>query len=136
MMRSASVVGRWVMRPTGIAQVILGLLFWLGFARGLIMLHMALGLVFVLSVWALAAMGLLAGVNRALVLLTAIWGGMVLWLGMSQGRLLPGPYHWAIRVLHLAVGIAAMALGRKMAMMTVRRSAAVPPSPTRLQAAS
>ncbi len=133
---NASVVGRWVMRPTGMAQVILGVLFWLGWARQLVMLHMVIGLLFVLSVWVLAAMGLLAGVNRALALLTGLWGGVVLWLGMNQGRLLPGPHHWVIQALHLAVGIAAMGLGRQMASMTMRRAATRPPPRTRLQPVS
>lgn len=35
--------------------------------------------------------------------------------GVLQLRLLPGPYHWLIQALHLAIGIAAVGLGQLLA---------------------
>jgi hypothetical protein len=36
-------------------------------------------------------------------------------LGVTQGRLLPGSWHWLIQVLHLLVGLAAIGLATDLA---------------------
>jgi hypothetical protein len=89
-------------------QIVLGLLFWSGHAQNLIPVHMLVGIVFVLSLWTVAALAVRAGVSGGLIALTFVWGVVVLLLGIAQAPLFPGPNHWIVRVLHLLVGLAAM----------------------------
>jgi hypothetical protein len=55
------------------------------------------------------------GVNRGLVALAVVWGFVVPVLGLTQGQLLPGDYHWVIKFVHLLVGVGAMGLGDGLA---------------------
>ena len=126
-MRTATIIAQWIVRLTGVTQVALGLLFWTNRALTLVPLHMAIGLTFVLSVWALAGLAARAGVRRGLVVLAALWGILVLGLGITHGRLLPGPAHWIVKVLHLLVGIAAMALAARLAARLRNRLGDAPP---------
>ncbi len=121
--RATTALARWVMRPTGIAQVVLGVLFWTGHALALIPLHMLVGMLFVLSLWGLAGFGARTPTHRRLSILPALWGALVLGLGIAQGRLLPGSMHWVVKTLHLLVGLAAMALANHV----VRRVRVAPP---------
>jgi len=54
-------------------------------------------------------------VGAGLVALAVLWGIIVLALGMTQTRLMPGSAHWVIRVLHLLVGLFAIRLGEVLA---------------------
>ena len=131
-MRITTTVARWVVGVTGVTQVAVGLLFWAGRAYAFVPFHMAVGLAFVLAVWTLAALAALAGVRRGLVAIGALWGIVVLALGMTQGRLLPGPAHWVVKLLHLLVGIAAMALAARLTAEIRQRIGAAPsPGPER-----
>jgi hypothetical protein len=125
-MQTATIVAQWVVRLTGMTQVGLGLLFWTNRALTLVPVHMAIGLTFVLAVWTLAGLAARAGVGRGLVLLAALWGIVVLGLGITQRRLLPGPEHWVVEVLHFLVGIAAMALAARLATQIRTRRGGVP----------
>jgi hypothetical protein len=120
-MQTATNVAQWLVRLTGMTQVVLGVLFWTGRALTFIPLHMALGLTFVLALWALAGLGARAGVRLPLVVSGALWGAFVLGLGMAQRSLLVGPWHWVVQVLHLLVGFAAMALAARLAAV-IRKS--------------
>ena len=97
-------------RLLGVVQILLGLGLWLGWAPNVVMLHTALGSLFVLTVWIIGAIALFALSKRGVALFTLLWGALVLWLGMAQTTLLPGAGHWAVRVAHLLVGLAAMGL--------------------------
>lgn len=125
-MQTATTVAQWVVRLTGVTQVVLGLLFWTGRALTLVPVHMAVGLTFVLALWALAGLGARAGAGSGRVILVALWGMLVLGLGVTQTRLLPGPAHWIVQVLHLLVGIAAMALAARLAGQIRTRRSSVP----------
>ena len=114
-MRTTTTGLLWVLRIAGLIQVALGLLFWIEIARNLVPVHILLGLALVLVLWILAAMGAFARVGAGLVALAVVWGVVVVALGMTQTQLLPGSFHWIIRVLHLVVGIAAMGLGGALA---------------------
>src|SRR5215207_5421619 len=126
-MRTATIIVQWIVRLTGMTQVALGLLFWTNRALTLVPLHMAIGLTFVLGVLALAGLAARAGVRRGFVALSALWGILVLALGITQGRLLPGPAHWIVEVLHLSVGIAAMVLAARLAAQIRARLGDAPP---------
>jgi hypothetical protein len=73
------------------------------------------GFVLVLSLWVLAVLAALAGVSRGVVALAIFWGLVVPILGLTQARLLPGPAHWSIEVLHLLIGLAAIGMGGGLA---------------------
>jgi len=101
-----------LVRITGVLQLILGLLMWtepsLFYLR---MPHMVLGVVFVLSLWVLAAVSTRAGVPIGLAAGVAVLGLVVLVLGVTQTGLMPGSSHWVIQVLHLLIGMAAIGSG-------------------------
>ena len=91
--------------------VILGIGFWSGHWVGLIPLHRALGVVFVLALWGIAVAALVTGHPRkGLAAFAIIWGVFVAAFGMTQQRILVGDLHWIVRVLHLAVAMYAMYL--------------------------
>jgi len=75
--RTATTIVRTLIRLTGLVQIVLGVLFWTGNARGLIPLHMLVGFVLVLSLWVMAALAARAGVQPGLVALAAVWGLVV-----------------------------------------------------------
>lgn len=114
-MRPATNIARWVVRITGPALVLLGLAFWLGYARTLVPLHMALGGLLDLGLLVLAVVAFIAGARRGLAALGLVWVLVLPALGMAQMSLLPGPSHWIIRVLHLVVGLAAMGIADRLA---------------------
>ena len=132
-MRTATTVIQMLVRLIGVVMILLGLLFWTGNALTLIPIHMLLGIVLVLLLWALAVMALLAGAPRGLAALAIVWGLIVPILGMTQTQLLPGDAHWVIRVLHLLVGLVALGLAERLA---VRIKLALPSAPPQQNATS
>lgn len=108
-------IAQWAVRLTGVTQVVLGLLFWTGRAFGLVTLHMAIGMVFVAGLWVLAGLAARAGLRRLIVAASVAWGILVPVFGILQRRLLLGPMHWVVEVLHLLIGVAAMALAARLA---------------------
>jgi len=110
----------WVARIVGLVLIILGIFFWTGNATGLIGLHMALGAIFVLVLWAIA---IVAGVGRApipTVVVGLIWGALILWVGLSQTTMLPGSAHWVIQVIHLLLAGIGIGLAQRLATVAPR----------------
>jgi hypothetical protein len=101
----------WLIRITGLVQIILGTLFWIIQNDALNPVHILVGSVLVLSLWALALLATQAGVSWVWATLAIAWGFLVVILGLTQTRLLPGPAHWLIQVLHLLVGLGAIGQG-------------------------
>jgi hypothetical protein len=99
-----------VIRITGVFQVLLGIAFWTRNALPLIPIHMLVGSLFVISLLVLGIRACVKGAGAGRAALLMGWGVFVLAFGMVQAQILPGPYHWVIRTLHLLVGIVAMAL--------------------------
>jgi hypothetical protein len=114
-MRTATTVIQMLLRVLGLIMIVLGLLFWTGNALNLIGLHMLLGIIVVLLLWALAIMAARSGISLGLVALGSAWGLIVVALGMTQNQLLPGDAHWVIKVLHLLVGIIALGIAERLA---------------------
>ena len=102
------------MRAAMAVQVIVGIGFWTGHWAGLVNVHMAIGALFVIALWVIA--GIAAAHRRpgGLVAFGFVWGVIVLALGMTQQSILVGSLHWIIRVLHLAIGIAAMPIAERL----------------------
>lgn len=109
-MRTSTSIAVWVVRITGLLQIVLGLLFWTRNALALVPVHMLSGTILVLALWFLAFQVISTGANPGLGYLSILWGLATVALGMTQTQLLPGAYHWVIQVLHLLVGIGAMGL--------------------------
>lgn len=113
-----------LVRITGVTQVVLGLLFWAGLVRNLVPLHMAIGLTFVIGLWALAALAGRAGAGAPRVAFAVAWGALVVWFGIVHPRLLPGELHWIVQAAHLLIGFAAMGIADSLAKAARARSAA------------
>jgi hypothetical protein len=79
---------------------------------------MMIGLLFVLSLWALAIIAAIMGADRRMVALALIWGVVVVGLGMTQNQILPGAFHWVIEVVHLLVGLAALGIAQRLVVRT------------------
>ena len=94
-------------RLSGVTQVVLGLLFWTGRALDLTHVHMGVGLLFVITYLYMVSTARLG--PRGLTL-AVLLGAVLPVFGMLHTRLLVGPWHWTIQVLHLLLGIAAMAV--------------------------
>jgi hypothetical protein len=107
-------IAHWVVRLTGATQAVLGLLFWTGRARMLLPLHMLIGMMFVLALWTLAILAAVSGLRWALVLPTMGWGLLIPSFGMIQTRLLPGPGHGVVQVVHLLIGLVAMVVAARL----------------------
>jgi hypothetical protein len=115
MMIKLTTIAQWVVRLTGPLMVTLGILFWTGRALTLLPLHMLLGIVFVVALWLLSGLAAWAGLRRALVLLSVALGLIIPIFGMMQSRLLPGPAHWVVKVVHLLIGLGAMVVAARLA---------------------
>lgn len=109
-MKTTATVVQMLVRLCGLALIVLGILFWTGNALALVPLHVLVGLILVLSLWALAFIAARSGAPPGFVALALLWGLVVPALGLTQDMLLVGGGHWLIQVLHLLVGLAAIAL--------------------------
>jgi hypothetical protein len=65
-------------------------------------------MIFVLLLWSIAVLALAQRRRVGLALLAILWGVVLAAVGFTQQRILPGDLHWIVRVLHLAIGLAAM----------------------------
>jgi len=114
---SSVFVTRIVARAIALVQVTLGIFVWTGRGDSLIPLHIAVGLLLVVDLWAAAALGLRSGAPIGLAVLALVWSVGMPVFGLVQANLVPGDGHVAIQVLHLVVGLAAVglieALGRR-----------------------
>src|SRR4030095_3237142 len=103
-----------LVRITGIAQLLLGVLIWMGNAAGLIPVHMGIGLVFVIALWFVGYRALSRGVVPWLGGGLLGGGACVLALGMTRAQLMPGANHAAIQVLHVLTGLIAMGMSEAL----------------------
>ena len=111
---SFAALAQWCARVTGGTQLLLGTAIWTGRAESVIPIHVSVGLVLLLSLWTLT--GLAVGQVAAWrVALAGFWGLLMVTLGLSQDSLLPGSLHWLIQVVHLGVGLAAVAQAETLA---------------------
>lgn len=110
-MRTTATVAQWLVRVTGLIQIVLGVLFWTGNQLTLRPVHILVGIILVLSLWTLAFVSARAGVQPAFAAVAFFWGLLVLVFGLTQTRLLTGDAHWLIQVLHLLVGLTAIGQG-------------------------
>lgn len=123
-MKGLATVAQIVVRVTFLVQIVLGVAFWTGHLLTLITLHIISGLLLVLGLWALAAIGARAGAPIRLVVVAALWGALLPVFGLNQAAILTGDLHWIIQVLHLLVGVAAVGQAEGLAAR-IKRAPAV-----------
>ncbi len=112
---TASSAARMTVRAVGLAMLVLGLVVWTGSAGGLVPVHMLLGIVLVLALWAVALLALQAGARPALPAIAIAWGLLMAGFGLAQAQILPGDnLHVVIQVAHLAVGLIAIGLAEAL----------------------
>jgi hypothetical protein len=116
-------VTRMAARAILVIQVVLGVLFWTGHADSLVNVHIAVGLLLVLDLWAAVVLGLRAGAPAGLAVVALIWSVGMPAFGLIQTNLLPGSAHVVIQVLHLFVGFAAVGLVEGLANTSGRKQA-------------
>ena len=124
-MRSTITAIQMGIRAVWVVQLVLGLAFWTGSLLGLVDLHQLLGILLVLALWTLAALAHRAGGPGGLVAAAAVWGLVVVIVGLTQRELLAGSAHWVIEVVHLLLGIGLVGLAERLATMAKARLAPV-----------
>lgn len=103
-----------LLRALGGALIILGISFWTGHWAGLIPLHRAIGSIFVLTLWTIAALALKERRAMRLAVFSIVWGVVIAEVGFIQQRVLIGDLHWIVRVLHLAIALASMPMAERL----------------------
>lgn len=114
-------IPRILIRITFLIQIVLGLLFWGDKAKSLVPVHVVSGLILVISLWTLTVVAARAGVERGFVVFAAVWGVLVIALGATQTNILHGDLHWIVQVLHLLIGLAAIALAEQIATKVIEK---------------
>ena len=98
---------------SGVLALLAGLVLWPA-GVGPMAVHWAhgfFGLIAVGSTVALVVAARRAGVSRKLVAWAAVWTAVTLVFALAHGQLLPGTWHWTMRVLHIASGVGIIAWG-------------------------
>jgi hypothetical protein len=111
-------VFRWVLRGTFLVQLLLGIGLWTGNFDVVKPVHIALGVLFVLTMWTIAVLALRAGGNRILGGVVVAWGALMVLFGLNQEGLVTGGLHWTIQVLHLVVAMAGIGITEALARQT------------------
>lgn len=109
-MQSAARISQLTVRGVGLLALILGLLFFGGDARGLIPVHMLLGLIVVIALVVLSVAAIMAR-RVGLGVVGIVVAGLLLVVGMGQGQMLPGDSHWIVQVIHILLGMGAIGYG-------------------------
>jgi hypothetical protein len=112
-MRVTTTIATLVVRIAGPLQLVLGVLFWTGHSLSLVPFHMLIGSLFVLAIWTLCVLGARSGLRSPMFAALA-WSLVLTALGMTQMRILPGPGHWVVRVVHLLTALVAMAQAQRL----------------------
>ena len=99
-----------IVRIGVLIEIVLGILFWTGNADKLQIVHIAIGILVVLSLWTLGIAQGLRGGSFGLALATFVVGFLLVLVGLFQTRWLIGSNHWIIQVIHLLLGLSAIGL--------------------------
>lgn len=115
----------WILRIAGVCALILGLSIWT-FQLDVINIHMLFGLLVTLALLVISFLAALTRGVRVLGIVGIIYAFIIPTLGMSQEMLLTGNLHWLIQILHMLVGIGALALGGVTSWRYLRLRKAAP----------
>lgn len=113
-----------VLSFSGVFALILGLLFWGHRATDLVPLHMLLGFLVVGALWVVGiGQAFFRGGSWAIAACAFIIGTLISTLGITQASVMVGEYHWVVQIVHLALGLTAIAIGH-IAAARYRKTAA------------
>jgi hypothetical protein len=118
---SSVFVTQIVARVIAVAQVALGVVVWTGHGDSLIPVHIAVGLLLVVDLWAAVWLGLRSGAPAGLAVVAMAWSVGMPVFGLLQANVLTGDIHIAVQVLHLVVGLAAVGLVEALARSSRRQ---------------
>lgn len=118
-MKRAATIAQIVVRIAGLLMIILGIVIWTG-NDNVIPVHVAVGVVLVLSLWTLAYLGLQSGASKGVVALAFVWGLIMPLLGLTQENILPEDGHLIIQVLHVLIGLGAIGQAENLAARVKR----------------
>ena len=120
-MKATSVL-QMVIRIIGVIELVLGFVFWLGYAESLIIVHILLGSLLTLALFGLVFQAYRAGIARWLVAVSAVWAiGLPLW-GLAQGRIFPEAYIMIAQILHVLCAIGAIGLAEILGAQIRKKS--------------
>src|SRR5207248_11461951 len=112
---------RWVLRITFLVQLLLGIGLWTGSFDVVKPVHIAFGVLFVLTMWTIAVLALRAGGNRVLGGVLFLGGAVMVVFGLTQEHIVAGGLHWTIQALHLVVAMAGIGLPEALARQPAAR---------------
>ena len=104
----------WLLRISGVLALAIGIALWTGHGYQYLKLHMWLGFIVTFDLLLLAIVAMLARVQPILTLVAVVWAASVPVLGIAQMRIVPGSNHWIIEVVHLILGLGAIAFGESL----------------------
>src|SRR5258708_13001900 len=111
-----------ILRLGVVGAMMFGILFWLNIATNLITVHMLIGIIVVLSLWIIGLVqGFMKGGSLPFAGLTFVVGLALAIVGLYQQQWLIGPAHWVIQVIHLLLGLSAIALAEMIVRLTKER---------------
>ncbi|HEX6348350.1 MAG TPA: hypothetical protein VF160_03050 [Candidatus Dormibacteraeota bacterium] len=132
-MRGTVTAARIVVRVTFLIQLVLGIALWTGRFDQVKPVHIASGVLLILGLWVLAAVGARSGVPLGLVILAFAWGALTVVFGLTQEQIFPDTGHWIVQILHLLVGIGAVAQAEGMSRRIRQGWSAPAPAPAPAQ---
>lgn len=103
------------LRAFGGAALLLGLSFWLGYARSLTQLHIRLGIALVLCLWAMSLIAWWKTGRIGRSAFAVLYGLTIVFFGVMHAAILPGAFHWVVQLVHLALGAGAVVFGGQLA---------------------
>ena len=112
-----------VIRITGMIQLILGLIVWVGKVDSFIWIHILIGSILTIALFMLVYQAYRAGVSRGFVLLAIVWAvGLPIW-GLAQDKILPTSYLLISQILHVLCGLGAIGIGEMLGVQIRKKSA-------------
>jgi hypothetical protein len=114
---------RWVARLDGVGALTLGIILWTG-SPGLLKIHILTGFIMSLTMLLISIVGFFARVKPALPIIALAWALLLPYVGFAQFKLLPGPSHVVIQVIHLLIGICAIGIAEALAAKIKRQARA------------
>jgi hypothetical protein len=109
-MTIAARVSQYLVRGLGIIALALGLMFFGGDARGLIPLHIVLGVLVAVALVVLSLAAIMAQ-RVGLGIVGIVVAVLMVVVGMGQDQMLRGQDQWIVQVLHILLGMGAIGYG-------------------------
>jgi hypothetical protein len=102
-------------RVSFVVQLVLGIGFLTGHFVDLVMIHQAIGTLFVLALWGVAIVALRSGAAKGPAIVAIVLGLVIAGFGSAQTQIMIGDMHWIVRVVHLVLAMVAMPIAERLA---------------------